>query len=94
MDKKKKFYKLIELYINQSRKSEMEEYYGYGSRIIIDSINTSVTKNQCIIESTVVLGKEINEDYLEKEFADLLLRRAFKHFYPEFSVNTLVKWDV
>lgn len=94
MDRKKKFFKLIELYINQSRKSELEEYYGKGSKIIVDSINFSTTKNNCIIESTIILGEKIEEDFLQKEFADLLLSRAFRHFYPEFSINTIVKWDV
>jgi hypothetical protein len=83
----------MEIYINQSKKSELEDYYGVGSKIEICSLTRSETSNKCIIESKVILGKEIIEDYLQPEFADFLVQKAFHTFYPEFTVKTIVKFD-
>lgn len=93
MDRKTKFYKLLEIFINETKKKELEEYYGEGTKLFIKRIDRSPSQNNCTIEVQVLLGRNIKEEYLESAFADVLVNKAFKFFYPEFKVSTIVSWD-
>lgn len=93
MNRKKKFFRVMELFINKTKKEELENYYGKGSKIEILSLTRSETSDKCLIEVKVVLGESINEDYLHTEFADFMVQKTFRFFYPEFMVNTVVKFD-
>ena len=93
-DKKRRFFRLIEHYINDFRKDALEEMYGQGTKIKIHSMSESLT-NECILfEVVIVLGDLINEQTMDRELADILVQDALVYFFPEQSIKTIVRWDV
>ena len=94
METKKKFFRLIEFYLNEFKGNVIQEFYGEGTKIKIHSFNYSITNKSIIIEAVIVLGNVINEEVLDREMADALIQESLIYFFPEFSVKTMVRWDV
>jgi hypothetical protein len=94
-DKKQRFYRLLEYYINDSRKEEVEVMYGKGSKIKVHNWTHNTKGDTFIFELIVILGDTINESVIDKNMADALLKEALQFFYPEVkNVNCMVRFDV
>jgi hypothetical protein len=94
-DKKRRFYRLLEYYINDSRKEEVELMYGKGSKIKVHNWTHNTKGDTFIFELIVVLGDTINESVIDKNMADALLKESLQFFYPEVkNVNCMVRFDV
>jgi hypothetical protein len=94
MDRKKRIFRLIEVYLNDFRGPAIEEMYGKGSKIKIHSISDSIRDKSLLIEAVIVLGDVINEDVMDREMADIVIQDALVYFYPEYSIKVMVRWDV
>lgn len=94
MDKKRRLYRLIELYINDFQNDAVQEMYGKGSYIKIHTLNFSVTKNVVLLEAVIILGDLITEQQMDRNLADILIQDALVYFFPETSVKTYVRFDV
>jgi hypothetical protein len=94
VDKKQRFFRLIEYYINEFNKDAVQEMYGKGSKIKMHSINFGVTKTVVLLEAVIVLGDTINEQFIDRQLADILIQDAIGYFFPEYSVKTYVRFDV
>jgi hypothetical protein len=93
MDPKKRLFRLIEVYLNEYRKNEVEEIYGKGTKIKIHTINHSITTNSLLIEAVIYLGDIITEEVMDRELADIIIQESLDYFYPECSIKTMVRWD-
>jgi hypothetical protein len=94
-DKKRRFYRLLEYYINDSRKEEVEVMYGKGSKIKVHNWTHNTKGDTFIFELIVILGDTINESVIDKNMAEALLKEALQFFYPEVkNVNCMVRFDV
>lgn len=94
LDKKRRFYRLIEYYLNDYQKESVEEVYGVGARIKIHSMSHSPTNNTILFEVIIVLGETINEQMMDRTLADVLVQDALVWFFPEQHIKTYVRWDV
>jgi hypothetical protein len=94
MDRKKRIFRLIEVYLNEFRGPAVEEMYGKGTKIKIHSISESITNKSLLIEAVIVLGGLINEEVMDRELADVIIHDALMYFYPECSIKTMIRWDV
>jgi hypothetical protein len=93
-DKKRRFFRLIEHYINDFRKEAIEEMYGVGTKIRIHSMSESLTDKSILFEVVIVLGEQINEGTMDRELADVLVQDALVYFFPDQNIKTYVRWDV
>ncbi len=94
LDKKRRFFRLIETYINDFRKDSIEEMYGVGTKIKIHSMSESVSQNAILFEVVIVLGNTISEEVMDRKLADILVQDALTYFFPNQSIKTYVRWDV
>lgn len=53
----------------------------------------SITHKSILFEVVIVLGEIINENTLDREPADVLVKDALMWFFPEYSIKTLVRWE-
>lgn len=93
-DKKKRIIKLIESYINEFHKHELEEFYGSKTEIEIKDIFYSTNQKSVLIESKIVLGQLINEEVLDRKMIDYLLQDAVEYIYPNENFKISVSFDV
>lgn len=94
-DKKRRFYRLLETYMNESRKEEVELMYGKGSKIKVHNWTHNVKGDQFIFELIIVLGNTISESVMDSSLAEVLLEDALQYFYPEVTkICYLVRFDV
>jgi len=93
MDRKRRIFRLIEVYLNDFRGFAIEEMYGKGTKIKIHSISDSIRDKSLLIEAVIVLGDTINEEVMDRELADVIIQDALMYFYPEYSIKTMVRWD-
>jgi hypothetical protein len=94
MDRKRRLFRLIELYINDFRGDEVQEFYGDGSKIKIHTMTYSITNKTLLFEIVVKLGNSIQEEYMDNEMANVLLQEAIVYFFPEHRVSSYVRFDV
>ncbi len=94
LDKKQRFFRLIESYINDFRGDAVQEFYGNQSRIKIHSMNTGVKDNSIMLEAVIVLGNSINEDVMNDALAHILIQDSMVYFFPESKILTYVRFDI
>lgn len=94
MDNKRRFFRLIENYINDFRGDAVREFYGEKSRIKIHTLNTGVKDNSIMLEAVVILGDTINEDTTDDVLAHILLQEAIVYFFPELKLKTYIRFDI
>jgi hypothetical protein len=46
------------------------------------------------VEAVIILGNIITEEVLDRELADVLIQDAIPLFFSDYSVKTMVRWDV
>lgn len=87
--------KMMENYLNDFKKDEVETMYGKNSEIKIHTISFSITQKSVLIEAIIVLGDTINEEVLDRRLADYLIQDMIPYFFPEISsIKVMTRWDV
>jgi hypothetical protein len=94
MNNKKRVIKLIESYLNNIRKRDVELAYGVDSKIKIRDIDYLTSTKSILIDCTIILGGEINEEVLTREFLDILVSDAMSYFYSDIKLTINVSYDV
>lgn len=94
LDKKRRFFRLIEMYVNDFRGDAVKDFYGDNARIKIHSMTTGVKDNSIMFEVVVILGDSINEDVLNDVMARVLIQDALVYFFPESTIKTYIRFDV
>jgi hypothetical protein len=94
LDKKRRFFRLIESYINDFRGDAVREFYGDKARIKVHSMKTGVTDNSIMMEVVVYLGDIINEDVMNDTLAHVLIQDSIVYFFPDSKISTYVRFDV
>ena len=94
IDKKQRFFRLIENYINDFRGDAVQEFYGDQARIKVHSMNTGVKDNSIMLEVVIILGNSINEDVINDELAHILIQDSMVYFFPESKILTYVRFDI
>jgi len=94
LDKKRRFFRLIESYINDFRGDAVQEFYGNNARIKVHSMNTGVKDNSIMLEVIIILGDTINEDVMNDTLAHILVQDSMVYFFPEVKLRTYVRFDV
>lgn len=93
MTKKKRFLRLLEVAIEEIYGESIREMYGNGSKIKIHNMNQSFSTKSIIFETIIVLGETINENVLDRTLADYVVQDSLQHFFPEYHIKTLIRWD-
>lgn len=94
-DKKQRFFRLLESYINDYRKDAVELMYGEGSKIKVHHWTYNGKGDTFVFELVIVLGGVINESVMDKSMAVALLNDALVYFYPEIEkIKCMVRFDV
>jgi hypothetical protein len=94
LDKKRRFFRLIETYINDFRGDAVREFYGEQARIKVHSMNTGVKDNSIMLEVIILLGETINEDVMNDALAHVLIQDSMVYFFPESKILTYVRFDI
>lgn len=93
--KKRRFYRLLEQYMNEYRKDAVELIYGVGSKIKVHHWSYNSKGDTFLFELVVILGDEINESVMDKSLAVALLNDSLVYFYPEVkNIRCIVSFDV
>lgn len=94
-DKKQRFFRLLESYINDYQKDAVELMYGEGSKIKVHSWSHNNNGDTFLFELVIVLGEVISESVMDKTMAEVLLKDALVYFYPETqNIKCIVRFDV
>lgn len=94
MDRKRKFCRLIEKYINKSKIDLIEQAYGKNASIKIHNISYSITNPSVLVEAVIVLGDEINESVLDRSVADYVVEESTSYFFSDLPIKVMIRWDV
>ena len=94
LDKKQRFFRLIESYINDFRGDAVQEFYGEKARIKVHSMNTGVKDNSIMLEVVIIFGNSINEDVMNDTLAHILIQDSMVYFFPESKILTYVRFDI
>lgn len=93
LNKKQRFFRLIESYINDFRGDAVREFYGDKARIKIHTMTNSFSTNVILFEIVIVLGEIINESVMDDTLASVLIQDSMVYFYPESKIQTYVRFD-
>ena len=80
-DKKQRFYRLLETYMNDSRKEDLELMYGKGSKIKVHNWTHNTKGDTFIFELIVVLGDTINIFYFGIKKLQGFFQQGFSHIF-------------
>jgi len=94
LDKKQRFFRLIESYINDFRGDAVREFYGNNSQIKVHTMTQSFSTNVLLFEIVVMLGETINESAMDDTLANVLIQDCMVYFYPESIIQTYVRFDI
>ena len=94
LDKKRRLFRLIEIYLNEFEKNAIEQMYGVGTKIKIHSMSESLSEKSLLFEVVIVLGNTISEEIMDRKLADILVQDALVFFFPDHLIKTYVRWDV
>ena len=94
LDRKRRLFRLIEIYMNDFQGKAVQEIYGNGSTIKVHSMTDSYSTKLVIFEIVVVLGETINESVMDKSLAEILIQDALIYFFPDQNIKTYVRFDV
>jgi hypothetical protein len=90
-----KIKKIIEQYLNEINLSDVEVFYGSGSKIKIHTITYSLSQKSILVEAVIVLGGVIIEETLDRAPAELMIQNCIPYLFPEISsVKVMTRWDV
>ena len=86
--------KSLESFLNESRGSEIQEFYGRDTQIYIRSMTFSPVKKHCLIDSIVVLGDLHREIDLDPDPAEVFIRDVSKYFLADYRIIVMVGFDI
>lgn len=86
--------KYIEYYINVRHKNNLEEYYGEGTTINVNSLTESIKNKIVLVDVTIKLKGEINIHTIDDSLVWVLVDEVFKYFGTDFTPKIISKWDV
>lgn len=93
MSQKRSIIKIMNKYLHEVHKGTIESYYGVGSKIKIHNITPSHSSGMLLIDAKVHLGDTINEEVLENDMCDLLVRESIEPIFPEAHIKVMISWD-
>lgn len=93
MDNKRRFYRLLELYVNDINKKPLEDWYGKGSVVKVNYVTFTQQGKSIVLEVTIVLGDIISESVMDESMAITLISEGIGYFFPELSLHVVHKWD-
>jgi hypothetical protein len=95
MSKKDKYCKLIEKYVNGSKKKLMEDIYGKNYKFEVKNLTYSIKNKTCLVEVKIRMGDEFDELSLDSEsIINDFVRDAADAVFPKMQVATLVSFDI
>jgi hypothetical protein len=94
LDRKQRIFRLIETQINESHKDAIQEVYGLGTKIKINSISEGIKSKSLLLEGVIILGGNITEDVLDTKLAEILIQDILFYFYPRHTIQTYIRFDV
>jgi hypothetical protein len=75
----------LELLVNNSQKSPLEEFYGIGTKIKIVTMDFLPTKKVCNLSCKIILGEEADSLSLETDMATLLMGKILTLALPDYT---------
>lgn len=94
MSQKRSIIKIMNRYLDENYKDVIESYYGTGTKIKVHNITPSHTSGMLLIDAKIHLGDTINEEVLENDMCDLLIRESIEPMFPDTHIKVMVSWDV
>ena len=94
LDRKQRFFRLLENYMNDFQGESVKKIYGDGAKIKIHSMNHSHSTKSILFEIVVILGETINENVMDKTLANILIQDALVYFFQDQDIKTYVRFDV
>lgn len=91
--KKQRLFNIIEKFLNEHKKDDLELFYGLGTKIKIHSISHSLKSKSVLLECVIILGDTINEEILDRSLADYLIKDACDYVLPDLNIKTMIRWD-
>jgi hypothetical protein len=86
---------MMETYLNNLKKNEIETMYGLDTKVKIHNLSFPSRGRSILIEVVIVLGQTINEEVLDRRLVDYLIQDMIPYFFPEIeSVKVMARWDV
>ena len=94
MDRKQNLFRLMESYMNDFRGDAVQEMYGKGSKIKIQSMSHGLSTDIILFELVIELGETINESVMNRELANVLIEDASVYFFPNHKIKSFSRFDV
>lgn len=95
MNNKHRFSRIIEVFINESRRNIMDYMFGKESKIKIKKIDYSTTAKLIHIDIVVILGETIDTHMFESdEIIKELVKDALEYISPNEKIMIKVSYDV
>lgn len=95
LTEKRRIMRILEKYINEGERKNLELFYGINSRLKIRDYGFSTNMNCYFFDVIILLGESVNEDYMEDIFANELISESLKVLFSEDKkVSIIVKFDV
>ena len=91
---KKTYIKIIEKFFNKTKKNNIELFYGSGSHIKVNNIQSNNKGELIMVDVTIVLGNVITEEVLDRSLIDYLMMDVIDIMFPETTLKVLLNWDV
>lgn len=95
MNKKTKYCRLIESYVNKSKKDLLETLFGKNYKFEIKNIDYLLRDKTCLVDVKICLGEEFDELSLS---SDLIVRDIIKEaadaILPETKIMTIISFDI
>ena len=94
MKSKSKYYaRLLEKVLNDVIRERIESNYGEGSKIKIRDIIFSHTKKECIVDSIIIFGPVICEDFLVDFPLIYEITEITETYLNGYKIGVQVKFD-
>jgi hypothetical protein len=95
MKKRHKFCRVIEIFINETRRDVMDYMFGIDSKISIKNIDYSFTSKMIYIDAVIILGETIDELMLDSsEVVSELIKESMEYISPHDKLAITVSFDV
>ena len=94
MDRKSRILRLIEVYVNELKKEDVELFYGSGSKIKLLNIDYITSNKKLYIDFCVVFGDEFDITYLDGNMACFLIDESLIYLFPDMRANYNFTFDV
>jgi hypothetical protein len=99
MTKKERFYKHIEIFVNETRKEPLELLFGTNAKLEIKNVDYSTTNKLIFMEVKLILGEDIDDFIKESILAsdDIIgkfIKDAMDYIIPDSKIALTITYDV